>query len=64
MSYKPSWIFVGLLVCVSAYTDVTMLNCPAQFNVSTYNITNDSTLATMGSFVYAAFSSDSSKKKV
>jgi len=64
MSYKSSWILLALLAAAAAYTDVTLLNCPAQFNISTYNVSSDRTVATMGSFIYAAFSTESGRQKV
>lgn len=61
MSYKSGWIVLAILVCAAAYTDVTMINCPAQFNISIYNTTSDATAATMGSLVYGSLSSSASK---
>ena len=64
MNYKSAWILLSVLIIANAYTDITMLNCPAQFNIATYNVSSDTTVATMGSFVYAGFTSQSDQNKV
>jgi len=64
MNYKSRWVLLLILTTISAYTDVTMLNCPAQFNITNYNVTTDTTVATMGSFVYGALTSQSNQQKV
>jgi hypothetical protein len=53
-----------LLSLAYSYTDITMLNCPAQFNVTAYNDTSDSTAASIGAFVYAAFATQANKDRV
>ena len=59
------WLMaIGLLVVAAGYTDITLFNCPAQFNVSSYNTTDDDTMANLGNFLYSAFETDSHKKKV
>lgn len=63
MSYKIAVIAL-LLTFASAYTDITMLNCPAQFNITEYNSTSDTTVATMGAFIYAGYKSEASRKRV
>lgn len=57
MSYKLLIFIAIVTLTAQQYTDITMLNCPAQFDVSKYNTTTDSTVANMGSFIYAGFSS-------
>lgn len=63
MSYKIALIAL-VLSLATGYTDITMLNCPAQFNISEYNSTSDTTVATMGSFIYAGFKSEASRQRV
>ena len=57
-----------LLFCLiglsHAYTDITLFNCPAQFNVAAYNTTDDTTMANLGASLYAAFETESHKQKV
>ena len=53
-----------LLGIVAGYTDITLFNCPAQFNVAHYNTTEDSTMADLGSKLYSAFETDEHKQKV
>jgi hypothetical protein len=57
MNYKSAWVLLTILIIANTYTDITMLNCPAQFDITIYNISSDTTVATMGSFVYAGFTS-------
>lgn len=64
MNYKSVWILLSILNLITTYTDVTMLNCPAQFDIATYNISTDKTVTTMGSFVYAGFTSQTDQSKV
>jgi len=64
MSYRTCLLLLTLLVCSWAYTDIAMLNCPAQFDINLYNTTTDSTVASLGSFVYGAFQTSDSKKRV
>ena len=64
MSYKLL-IFIAIVALAhQQYTDITMLNCPAQFDISKYNSTTDSTVADMGSFIYAGFQSEANKDRV
>lgn len=63
MSYKIAFIAL-LLTLAAAYTDITMLNCPAQFDLNAFNTTTDTTVASMGSFIYSGFSSESNKQRV
>ena len=64
MSYKCVIILLCIVPVFYAYTDITMLNCPAQFNIEQYNITTDTTVASMGPMIYAGFSSSSSQDRV
>ena len=57
MGYKLLLVGWLLLASAVAYTDITMLNCPAQFDIAAYNTTSDSTVANLGSFIYAGFQS-------
>lgn len=57
MGYKLLFVAWLLLASAVAYTDITMLNCPAQFDIAAYNTTSDSTAASLGSFIYAGFQS-------
>lgn len=63
MSYK----ILLLLLCawsIAAYTDITNQNCPAQFNVTTANITTSTAAASLGAFLYSGFQSPSSVARV
>jgi hypothetical protein len=64
MNYKSVCILLSVLTITNTYTDITMLNCPAQFDIATYNISSDNTVATIGSFIYAGFTSKSNQDKV
>ena len=64
MSYKPLLLLWLLLPLLQAYTDITLLNCPAQFDIVKYNSTTDTTVSTMGPLVYAGFSSSASTDRV
>lgn len=64
MSYKALLLFGLLLPLLQAYTDITLLNCPSQFNITKYNVTTDTTVSTMGPFIYAGFSSSASTERV
>ena len=64
MSYKILLIAVALLVHCSAYSDLTMLNCPAQFNVTTANKTTSTAASSLGAFLYAGFQSPAAKARV
>ena len=55
MNYKITLLLL-LIVPILNYTDLTMLNCPAQFNITAYNTTTDSTTSALGPFVYGGFS--------
>ena len=44
MSYRFVLIGFLLLLGVWGYTDITMLNCPAQFNLDEFNTTTDTTV--------------------
>lgn len=57
MSYKCILIIVTLCGLAMGQTDITMLNCPAQFNVTEYNVTTDNTVEVLGPLVYAGFRS-------
>ena len=57
-------LLVLLLALGLSYTDLTLLNCPAQFNVTQYNITADTTTTTLGKFLYSSFQTASSKNRV
>jgi len=56
MSYKLLVLTVTLLASAHSYTDITMLNCPAQFNIAAYNTTSDSTAANLAPSSMRAFS--------
>lgn len=64
MIYRSWPLLLCLLVSALTYTNITTANCPSQFNVTTSNTTSDSTVASMGAFVYGAFQSPSSMAKV
>jgi len=64
MSYNTLTVLVSLLVSALAYTNITTLNCPSQFNVTLANSTTDTTVANFGAFVYGAFQSASSQARV
>ena len=64
MNYKSACVLLTLLTITTTYSDITMLNCPAQFDIAAYNVSSDTTVATMGSFVYAGFTSQSNQDKV
>ena len=34
MNYKCLWLIPAILTAAAAYSDVTLLNCPAQFNIT------------------------------
>ncbi len=55
---------LALLPLAAGYGDVTMLNCPAQFNITLFNLTSDPTLSTTGAFVYGAFSTPANQQRV
>lgn len=60
MSYKIL-LLTTLLLLAHSYTDITMLNCPAQFDIAKYNTSSESSL---GSFIYSGFQSQSTQDKV
>lgn len=64
MSYKILLIAVALLVHGLAYSDLTMLNCPAQFNVTSANTTASNAASTLGAFLYSGFQSSASQARV
>ena len=64
MNYKLFFWLALAIVEVSTYTDITMLNCPAQFDIAAYNTTSDSTVATVGTFIYAGFQSQATQDRV
>lgn len=64
MSYKSIWTLLTILAIANTYTDITMKNCPAQFDIDQYNTTTDTTVASMGAFIYAGFSSPSDQAQV
>jgi len=64
MSYTDLILILTLLSTALSYTDITMFNCPAQFNVPAYNTSTDTTVANLGAFIYSGFQSQSSKKRV
>ena len=64
MSYKLLILITIIILTHQQYTDITMLNCPAQFDVNKYNTTTDSTVDNMGSFIYAGFQSQATKDRV
>jgi hypothetical protein len=64
MSYKILLIALLFIGIGQAYSDLTMLNCPAQFDVAASNITTSNAAATLGAFVYAGFQSPSSQARV
>lgn len=59
MSYTVVALLLLLCPSLCAYTDITMLNCPAQFDIAAYNTTSDTTAASLGPLVYAGFSGSS-----
>ena len=65
MSYRII-ILISLLLVLTHhnYTSITLVNCPAQFNVTAYNTTTDTAASTIGPFVYAGFTSSSSQDRV
>ena len=64
MGYKSTCILLLLIATVTAYTDITMTNCPAQFEINKFNTTNDTTVASLGSLIYGGFTSQSDKDQV
>lgn len=64
MSYKICLLLLGVAAVSLAYSDITMLNCPAQFDVTASNVTTDNAAATIGSVVYGAFQTEAAKKRV
>lgn len=64
MSYKSRCIVLTLIAIATAYTDITMKNCPAQFDISKFNITTDTTVTTMGALIYGSFTSQSDQDQV
>lgn len=64
MSYKIVWVLVALLPTALAYTDITMKNCPSQFDIAATNLTTDNTAASLGAFVYAGFQSQKQQDRV
>lgn len=64
MNYKISLIALFLVVNALAYTDITMQNCPSQFDVSSANVTKGNTAANLGAFLYSGFQSSSTKTRV
>ena len=64
MSYKCAIVLLCIVPILHAYTDITMLNCPAQFNIAKYNLTTDTTVASMGPMIYAGFTSSASQDRV
>lgn len=63
MSYKIL-LYAHLLIMIYSYTDITMLNCPAQYNIAKYNTTTDTTVSTYGPFIYSSFQNEQSQTKV
>jgi hypothetical protein len=63
MGYKMQCLCL-LLVLAASYSDITLLNCPAQFNVNEYNVTTDTAATSLGAFIYAGFESDAAKARV
>ena len=54
MSYRI--LLLAVLLClVYPYTDLTMLNCPAQFSITQFNTTASSTAYTLGNLLYSSF---------
>ena len=64
MNYKSTCILLLLITLAYAFTDITMTNCPAQFEISKFNTTNDTTVATLGTLIYGGFTSQSDKDQV
>ena len=64
MNYKLFFLLSLAITQVASYTDITMLNCPAQFDINAYNTTSDSTVATLGTFIYAGFESQATQDRV
>jgi hypothetical protein len=64
MNYRIVSVLCLLYLAATQYTSITTLNCPAQFNITSYNLTSDTTVSTMGSFVYAGFQSPSTQNTV
>ena len=64
MSYKIVWVLLALLPAALQYTDITMKNCPSQFDIASTNITTDTTAASLGAFVYAGFQSQKQQDRV
>lgn len=64
MNYKICPAICLIIISIHAYSDLTMLHCPAQFNIPATNITTDTTFADMGQSLYSAFQSSSSIQKV
>jgi hypothetical protein len=64
-SGKHSLLLLLLLIWkIDGYTSIALANCPAQFDVSAYNTTSDTTLSTLGSFVYSSFQSPTTTNTV
>ncbi len=64
MGYKSTCVLLLLIAIVTPYTDITMTNCPAQFEINKFNTTNDTTVASIGSLIYGGFTSQGDKDQV
>lgn len=64
MNYKILLIAFLLVGSAFAYTSITTKNCPAQFDVSSANVTKGNAAANLGAFLYSGFQSPSSKSRI
>lgn len=61
MSLQVTLIII-LLSFTNAYTNITTINCPAQFNITAFNQSSET--SALGAFVYSAFTSSTNQQRV